>query len=189
MSEDHDVTLSEDDFFSWAVDQLSTLDEVIIISHTPIMFFEEEQVRSAKLYLNALRERFESGYLNTKYFMSYDDLRKNIIKSPTLLSRIVLMREWQYKWENKENVSVRVVSQGYFPKVSLWVGKQGDITQFTLIKMSFEDDKKMPPLWLRMKRNIPGVEEILVNLKQNSMSFTKYITKYIDSVDSMNDFV
>ncbi|MDE1812262.1 MAG: hypothetical protein KGH85_05280 [Thaumarchaeota archaeon] len=174
--------LQEEEFFNWAISNLEKLDEIIIISQTPIMFFKEEQMGIATTYLSALEKRFDLGHLRTTYFMPQNKLDSLIsIKTP-IDERIDIMRKWEMKWYDKINISALVVENGYFPLVSFWIGKNKNEIKYVLMKLNFEDSKKLKPIWLFVKEDVPKLDKLLLTLKDHSKTFSEYLDKQIDSI-------
>jgi hypothetical protein len=182
-----DSLVSEENFFKWAIQQLCRLDEIIIVSHTPILFYKEEQLGVAKEYHKALEQRLSSQILNTTYFMNHDNLNKYIMEKSAQDERIKLLRHWDDIWREKTNIKARVVKKGYFPLVSFWIGKQQNNTIYTMIKLAFEDPRRISPSWLGISGEVIGLKNIILKLLNNSLSFEEYIEKMIRVVDSIED--
>ena len=179
MSQNPIDFLSEDDFFRWATKLVGTLDELFVVSHTPIMFFDDEQVGPAKDYLKALYGRFVSGELRTTYFMSEGVMRTHYPRFDlTVPGSFQQMDQWQRTWELRQNVSVKVVRLGHFPSVSLFLGNEKGTVLTTTVKVRFEAESLAhPPLWLRVGGAIPGVDRLLRDLDKNSEPFGNFLSR------------
>ncbi|MGB6463808.1 MAG: hypothetical protein WBF38_06255 [Nitrosotalea sp.] len=180
--------LEENKFFEWAGKQLLSLDEAIIVSHTPIVFFHEEAVGAARDYLSSLEKRFESEKLKTTYFMSHRELEINISRGHSIPDRIDSMAKWREIWNKQKNVQPLVVEDGYFPSVSLFIGKHEGKTLHTLIKISFDKGKgqEQNPVWLGIMGDIPEFENVLIKMKKKSVLFSEYLTERMETLSNLN---
>ncbi len=185
--------LYENEFFEIVIKEINRLNELIIVSQTPVMFFEEEQIGVGKIYLENLKNRFLNSKLKTIYFMSekkvedkiycFLDMKNN--KVTDVQEKIKLLREWDQIWNDKQNISVYVVKKGCFPSSSFWIGKNNNKADFSMIKVNYENDKKEPK-WLSIKGEIKNIDNFLNQLIKDSWSFHEYITINKENIDDKN---
>jgi len=170
---------NEEEFLRMATSELFRVPEVTIVSHTPILFFKKEAVGAGQEYAQALARRFETPNLVTNYFMSEQELSRSIAASdPDLPGRMLEMARWRSKWAERKNLLVLVVRSNYFPSVSFWIGKK---PSFAFIKIRFENDAQ-PSLWLKLESHT-GIDQLVSNLREHSMEFGDFLTKYSKSLD------
>jgi hypothetical protein len=180
------IFLEESKFFEWASEQLSLLDEIIIVSHTPIVFFHDDAAGAAKEYLQSLEKRFESEKLKTTYYMSHRELEVNITHGHSIPDRIDSMIKWRDIWNKQKNVHPLVVNEGFFISVSLFIGKHEGQTLHTIIKISYDKGNEQSPIWLGIMGEIPEFENVLVKMREHSTPFSEYLSKKIEILSNLN---
>lgn len=173
--------LSENQFFDWATEKMLKLDEIIIVSHTPIIFFKQELSEASHQYVQALTKRLGSQSFRTTYFMSESELKRISLGVPGIEAMI----NWKREWTGRKNISPLVVSEGYFPSASFWIGVKGDKNVYTLIKIRFEKENKVSPIWIGINGELPRMHEVLDSLRQHSILFEEFLDKRSEALSSL----
>ena len=158
-----DKMLSEGDFFSFATPVLKSATEVYVVSHTPIMFFaDEEQDKVSTAYMAELTTRLRDKSKMTRYYMCEAHThRKLATKADSIDQAIRSLSKWATEWTSNSNLRVSVVPPAFIPQTSIWVAKTGQGDAFTLVKIAREAESSAHD-WLL----VHGVTDHIITMLQ-----------------------
>ena len=161
---------NEDDFFKFVLTRMKKLDEIVIISQTPYMLYQERENTTPSKYVEELQKRFEDDKVKTTYYMSQKSFESRIY---SLSSRFT----------TNMKKKVHVVGDEYFPTASIWIGKHNGKIEETLIKLrTLVDNENIKPFWIGildedfhefyeklepLRTHGKLLSEILTNMKHN----------------------
>ncbi|MGB6463805.1 MAG: hypothetical protein WBF38_06240 [Nitrosotalea sp.] len=160
----------EDEFFEFVLSRMKKLDDIVIISQTPYMIYQERENTLSSKYIEELQKRFEDDRVKTTYYMSQKSFESRFYSISA-------------RFTDKMKIKVHIVGDEYFPTASIWIGKHEGKIEDTLIKLkTLVDNENLKPFWIGIldedfhdfnKKLDPllthskSLSEILINLKHN----------------------
>lgn len=180
-----DDLLPDAEFLEWAAKRVHDIHELIIASHTPIIFFNEERIGSGLKYHTALSNRFLQDINKTTYFVSEQELNKRIFQNRSYEDKINNLKEWRKIIKTKKNVKLFVVKDGFFIVNSLWISIDNDLNKECFIKLRYENERFSQ--WLKISGNLSWLNKIINLFYKESIDFDQFLTLEIDHQERIAD--